>query len=51
VATPIKPEVGKFVMFPSWLQHTVYSFRGEGVRRSMAFNFVLRNRPKEDKPK
>jgi|TARA_Y100000310_G_scaffold343777_1_gene452970 hypothetical protein len=39
---PIKPEVGKFVMFPSWLQHTVYPFRGEGVRRSMAFNFLCK---------
>ncbi len=46
---PIKPEVGKFVMFPSWLQHTVYPFRGKGVRRSMSFNFVLRNKPKENK--
>ena len=38
---PIKPAVGKFVMFPSWLQHMVYPFRGEGLRRSMSFNWVF----------
>tara|TARA_Y100000034_G_C6806521_1_gene362198 strand:- start:56 stop:820 length:765 start_codon:yes stop_codon:yes gene_type:complete len=43
---PIKPEVGKFAMFPSWLPHTVYPFRGKGLRRTLAFNFVLRNKPK-----
>ena len=38
---PVKPEVGKFVMFPAWLQHMVYPFRGEGLRRSMSFNWVF----------
>ncbi len=33
-----KPEVGKFVLFPSWLRHTVYPFYCEGERRSMSFN-------------
>ena len=33
-----KPQVGKMFMFPSWLQHTVYPFRGEGIRRSFSFN-------------
>ena len=34
----VKPEVGDFYIFPSWLVHQVYPFRSEGERRSMAFN-------------
>ena len=34
----IKPEVGKMLMFPSWLTHTVYPFEGEGERRTVAAN-------------
>ena len=34
----VKPEVGDFYLFPSWLAHQVYPFRCEGERRSMAFN-------------
>ena len=34
----IKPEVGKFLMFPSWLSHMVYPFEGEGERRTVAAN-------------
>ena len=34
----IKPEVGKLLMFPSSLLHTVYPFQGSGERRSLAFN-------------
>ena len=34
----VKPEVGDFYLFPSWLAHQVYPFRWEGERRSMAFN-------------
>ncbi len=34
----MKPEVGKFFMFPSWLQHSVYPFKGEGERRTVAAN-------------
>ena len=34
----MKPEVGKLLVFPSWLQHMVYPFKGEGERRSMSFN-------------
>lgn len=33
-----KPEVGKFLVFPSWLKHFVYPFECEGERRSMSFN-------------
>ena len=35
---PFKPQVGKVMFFPSWLQHQVYPFRGKGIRRSMSFN-------------
>jgi hypothetical protein len=38
-AALMKPEVGKIYYFPSWLQHTVYPFRGEGERRTVAANF------------
>ena len=34
----MKPEVGDFYIFPSWLTHQVYPFRSEGERRSMSFN-------------
>ena len=37
----VKPEVGDFYLFPSWLTHQVYPFRSEGERRSMAFNLHL----------
>ena len=33
-----KPEVGKLLVFPSWLRHFVYPFTSEGERRSMSFN-------------
>jgi uncharacterized protein (TIGR02466 family) len=32
------PEPGKLVVFPSNLLHTVYPFKGDGERRSIAFN-------------
>jgi len=34
----VKPEVGDFYLFPSWLTHQVYPFRSKGERRSLAFN-------------
>ena len=41
----VKPEVGDFYLFPSWLTHQVYPFRSEGERRALAFNvhFTLDN--------
>ena len=41
----VKPEVGDFYLFPSWLTHQVYPFRSEWERRSLAFNvhFTLDN--------
>ena len=32
------PEVGKLLIFPSWLQHMVYPLKGEGERRTIASN-------------
>ena len=37
-AVVFKPEVGKIYFFPSWLQHMVYPFKGEGERRTVAAN-------------
>ena len=37
----VKPEVGDFYLFPSWLAHQVYPFRCKGERRSFAFNVHL----------
>ena len=34
----IQPKVGRLLMFPSWLQHMVYPFFGEGERRTVAAN-------------
>ena len=34
----IMPEPGKLLLFPSWMQHTVYPFFGEGERRTVAGN-------------
>ena len=33
-----KPEVGKMLLFPSWLKHSVFPFYVDGERRSMSFN-------------
>jgi hypothetical protein len=37
----IKPHVGDFIVFPSYLMHTVYPFKGEGERRSFSMNISL----------
>ena len=34
----MQPEVGKLLVFPSWLQHMVYPYKGEGERRTIASN-------------
>ena len=36
----IRPRTGMIVLFPSWLQHAVRPFRGEGTRVSVAINLV-----------
>jgi hypothetical protein len=37
----VKPEVGKLIMFPSWCQHCVYPFEGDGERRTVAGNLNM----------
>ena len=38
----IKPEVGDFYFFPSYLMHTVYPFKGNNdERRSISFNALI----------
>ena len=34
----VQPQVGRLFVFPSWLQHMVYPFFGEGERRTVASN-------------
>jgi uncharacterized protein (TIGR02466 family) len=34
----LKPVAGMVILFPSWLFHLVYPFKGEGERISIAFN-------------
>jgi len=34
----VKPEEGKLLLFPSWMQHAVYPFFGSGERRTVAGN-------------
>lgn len=44
----VRPEVGKLLMFPSWLQHSVYPFFGEGERRTVAGNINCWDVPEEE---
>lgn len=37
----VKPAVGDFYLWPSWLLHCVYPFKSPGVRRSIAINLAL----------
>jgi hypothetical protein len=39
--TLVKPQIGLMIMFPIWMNHLVYPFRGEGERRSIASNIVI----------
>lgn len=36
----VRPSTGMIVMFPSWLQHSVRAFHGNGARISVAINLV-----------
>jgi uncharacterized protein (TIGR02466 family) len=38
VGVPIAPQSGRLLIFPSWLEHRVEPFEGEGDRISIAFN-------------
>jgi hypothetical protein len=35
---PITPATGKLLIFPSWLEHRVETFTGEGERISIVLN-------------
>ena len=37
----IKPHLGDFIIFASYLLHTVYPFKGDGERRSFSMNISL----------
>ena len=37
----VKPAVGDFYLWPSWMLHCVYPFKSPGVRRSIAINLAL----------
>ena len=39
-----QPKVGDLYIFPSHLRHTAYPFYGEGERRSISMNMILRPR-------
>ncbi len=42
----IKPEVGKLMVFPNWLLHSVQPFFGEGERRTLSCNMdVILSQP------
>ncbi|RJY08705.1 2OG-Fe(II) oxygenase family protein [Aurantiacibacter aquimixticola] len=36
----VRPQTGMIVMFPSWLQHAVRPFHGDGTRISIAINLT-----------
>ncbi|MEL6371153.1 MAG: TIGR02466 family protein [Pseudomonadota bacterium] len=38
------PPAGAMIMFPSWLQHMVHPYRGDGERISVAFNVKLQSK-------
>jgi len=42
------PKVGELFLFPSNLLHTVYPFKGDSERRSLAFNIAYQTRRKKD---
>jgi len=44
----IRPEVGRLMIFPSWMQHGVYPFFGEGERRTVAANLNCWDIPIEE---
>lgn len=37
----IYPKPGQFLLFPSWMPHSVHPYRGAGIRISIAFNLAL----------
>ena len=37
----LSPVAGQMILFPSWLQHWVHPYHGDGTRISIAFNVTL----------
>ena len=44
----VSPVEGDLFMFPSYLLHTVYPFKGKSERRSVSMNFVHQYMPKSE---
>lgn len=44
----VLPVVGDIYIFPSWLQHVVYPFKGDGKRLSLAFNIKTVEHPADE---
>ena len=40
-AQTLQPRAGMIILFPSWLQHAVRPYHGDGARISIAFNLSL----------
>ena len=40
-----RPVEGKLLMFPNWLNHMVWPFKGEGERRTLSANFNIHDSP------
>ena len=47
----IVPEPGKFVIFPHWLNHTVYPFTADGERTTISGNVNLFSKTPEEMEK
>ena len=43
----LKPEVGKMIMFPSWLNYVVMPFSGDGESRILTANVNLTEKQNE----
>ena len=45
----VRPVEGKLLMFPNWLSHMVWPFKGEGERRTLSANFNIHDSPEVTK--
>jgi len=46
----IRPVAGDLFLFPAWLSHTVYPFKGDAERRSISFNYDVKVAKVEERP-
>ena len=42
-----RPQVGDFYIFPGWLNHAVYPFKGKGRRTSFSMNLIMTMKEKK----